>query len=193
MAVADQLTQPRGKLVHSPRSLRLECLDEQLDESLRARVVEHEGPFDVARGIGAEQPLGFEGGFYRETSRTDHATSIYYLLAPGHVGLMHRLTSDEIYHFYLGDPVTMLQLHPDGTGRTVVLGPDLPSGQQLQCAVPKDVWHGTYLDQGGEFALLGTTMAPGFDLEDRELGNRADLARRYPEQRELIMRLTEGI
>jgi predicted cupin superfamily sugar epimerase len=151
------------------------------------------------------EPLPGEGGFYRETYRSPEriaaaalparynadkslGTAIYYLLTPDAFSALHRLRTDEIYHFYLGDPVTMLQLHPDGTSRTLVLGPDLRAGQELQCAVPRGVWHGTHLNRGGEFALLGTTMAPGFDFEDRELGNRDDLSRLYPEQQEPIRR-----
>src|SRR5687767_11857734 len=93
------------------------------------------------------QPHPKEGGFFRETYRAAEAhaalparyqgsrsfsTAIYYLLTPTTFSALHRLQSDEIFHFYLGDPVSMLQLDANGQGRTIVLGPDVHNGQQLQ-------------------------------------------------------------
>jgi predicted cupin superfamily sugar epimerase len=103
---------------------------------------------------------------------------------------MHRLKSDEIFHFYLGDPVEMLQLWPDGSSRRVVLGSDLASGNSLQQVVPKDVWQGSYLLEGGRFALLGCTVAPGFEFEDYQSGTRDGLIRQYPREQDLIAKLT---
>src|SRR5438552_12492651 len=120
-----------------------------------------------------------EGGFFRETYRSaenieagalparyaaarSQSTAIYYLLTPGTFSALHRLASDEIFHFYLGDPVRILQLAADGTGRTIVLGPDLLAGQQAQVLVRRGVWQGSMLEPGGRFALLGCTVAPGF-------------------------------
>jgi uncharacterized protein len=148
-----------------------------------------------------------EGGFYRETYRCDEgvaaaalparygkarslSTCIYYLLTPGNFSTLHRLRSDEIFHFYLGDSVTMLQLHADGRGKTIVLGQDIAAGQQLQVVAAKDVWQGMFLNDGGKFALLGTTVSPGFDFDDFEVGNRADLIRQFPARAALIERLT---
>ncbi len=146
------------------------------------------------------QPLPREGGYYRETYRaplrlTDcqdksAATAIYYLLTPDSFSALHRLPSDEIYHFYLGTPVHMLQLWPDGSGRTVVLGPKVLAGQNVQVVVPAGVWQGSFLEPGGDFALLGTTMAPGFDFTDYEEAERAALIARYPAFADLIRRLT---
>src|SRR5918912_1512770 len=99
------------------------------------------------------RPLPLEGGYYRETYRsslelpaavlTPHyaatraaATAIYYLLTPETYSALHRLPTDEVFHFYLGDPVEMLQLWPDGSGRTELLGPDLAGGQRPQLVVP---------------------------------------------------------
>jgi predicted cupin superfamily sugar epimerase/GNAT superfamily N-acetyltransferase len=134
-------------------------------------------------------PLGFEGGFYRETSRTPYATSIYYLLAPDSTSLMHRLTSDEVYHFYLGDPVEMLLLRPDGSSETVRLGSNLAS-EQVQLRVPAMTWQGSRLVEGGRFALMGTTMAPGFELAGFELGDRDELLAEFADRAELLMSLT---
>lgn len=152
------------------------------------------------------KPLPGEGGYFRETYRSadrlptsafggryaaDKAagTAIYYLLTPDVCSALHRLPTDEIFHFYLGGPVTMLQLRPDGSGQTVTLGTDLAAGQRPQTVVPRGVWQGSVL-AAGAFALLGTTMAPGFDFSDYEAGDRAVLTLRYPAFEELIERLT---
>jgi hypothetical protein len=151
------------------------------------------------------KPLPLEGGYYRETYRSadvlpaaglpqhygsDKAagTAIYYLLTAETYSALHRLPTDEIYHFYLGQPVTMLLLSPDG-GRVLTLGPDIRAGQCPQVIVPRGVWQGSCL-QGSGFALLGTTMAPGFDFSDYEAGKRARLLAEYSEFADLIRKLT---
>ena len=108
----------------------------------------------------------------------------------GTFSALHRLESDEVFHFYLGDPVRMLQLFPDGTGRTFVLGSDIVAGQTPQLVAPRDVWQGSLLEPGGKFALLGCTVAPGFNYADYKDGNRAALIARYPEFADLITKLT---
>src|SRR5262249_42167355 len=100
------------------------------------------------------RPLPREGGYYRETYRSakkwadgqrNLSTAIYYLLTPDTYSALHRLPCDEIFHFYAGDSVLMLQLWPDGTGRIVTLGPDLAAGRQPQLLVPAGVWQGSWL------------------------------------------------
>jgi predicted cupin superfamily sugar epimerase len=146
------------------------------------------------------KPLPLEGGYFRETYRSADrlppaagkekalATTIYYLLTPSSFSALHRLPTDEIFHFYLGSPVTMLQLGPEG-GRMLTLGTDLAAGQRPQVVVPRGIWQGSFLE-AGEFALLGTTMAPGFDFSDYEAGDRTLLTSRYPSFADLIARLT---
>jgi len=153
------------------------------------------------------QPHPKEGGFFRETYRAaertskdalperydgprNHGTAIYYMLTPGTFSALHRLRSDEIFHFYLGGPVRMLQLHPDGSGEMIMLGPDLAKGQRLQVLAPRGVWQGSFLEPGSEFALLGCTVAPGFDYADYEHGDRASLLEKYPAFADMIERLT---
>jgi uncharacterized protein len=148
-----------------------------------------------------------EGGFYRETYRCGEdlaaaalparyggrrsvSTAIYYLLTPGNFSAMHRLQSDEVFHFYAGDPLTMLQLHAGGRAETITLGDDITAGQQPQVVVPRGVWQGMFLSDGGSFALLGATVAPGFEFADFELGARADLIGQFPSSAALIERLT---
>jgi predicted cupin superfamily sugar epimerase len=147
------------------------------------------------------KPLPREGGFYRETYRSEvvrpyrgrdksAGTAIYYLLTPNTCSALHRLPIDEVFHFYLGDRVQMLQLYPDGQGRVLTLGTDLRAGERPQVVVPQGVWQGSLLLPGGTLALLGTTMAPGFDFDDYEAADRAALTARYPEYREWIAKLT---
>jgi uncharacterized protein len=81
---------------------------------------------------------------------------------------MHRLPTDEIWHFYLGDPIELLLLHPDGSDELVILGHDVLAGQRVQTVVAAGVYMGARLRPGGEFAVYGNTMAPGFALSDFE-------------------------
>jgi len=149
------------------------------------------------------QPHPKEGGFFAETYRCNQtcqtaagerslATAIYYLLTPKSFSEMHRLPGDEMFHFYLGDSVEMLQLHPDGSSEVVVLGPDIASGMKLQHVVPGGVWQGSRLRAGGGFALLGTTMSPGFAYEDYVSGKAHDLIRTWPQREQMIQALTRG-
>lgn len=119
-------------------------------------------------------------------------SAIYYLLtnAPDSFSALHRLPTDEIYHFYLGDPVELTLLVPGGDSRTVILGQDLLNGQHVQFTVPADVWQGSRLREGGGFALLGTTMAPGYTDDDYQPGIRAELQAAFPELTTLIEQLT---
>ena len=152
-------------------------------------------------------PLPGEGGYYRETYRSPveipesglpsgyrgarrASTAIYYLLTNETFSAMHRLRGDEAFHFYLGDPVEMLHLRPNGTGATITLGSGLQEGAHPQIIVPGGVWQGARMAAGGRYALLGCTVAPGFEFEDFELGKREDLVREYPAYAEMIRALT---
>jgi predicted cupin superfamily sugar epimerase len=86
----------------------------------------------------------------------------------------------------------MLHLHPDGSSEVIVLGSDIASGMKLQHVVPGGVWQGSRLKEGGSFALLGTTMSPGFDYEDYVSGKAEDLIRNWPERAEMIRALTRS-
>jgi predicted cupin superfamily sugar epimerase len=105
---------------------------------------------------------------------------------------MHVLDSDEIFHFYLGDSVEMLQLHPDGHSAIITLGADLAAGQQVQLVVPAGVWQGTRLIGNGKVALLGCTVTPGFDFADYRNANCAELVAKWPDQAERIRALTRS-
>ncbi len=152
------------------------------------------------------RPHPVEGGYFTETYRGATvvprnllpgypgeraiSTAIYYLLTPDTFSAMHRVRGDEMFHFYLGDAVEMLQLQADGSGEVILLGQDIAAGTRLQHNVSGGVWQGSRVRAGGKFALLGTTMAPGFEYEDYETGNRAELSARYPRFSELITSLT---
>lgn len=131
-----------------------------------------------------------EGGFFRETYRTAESTAIYYLLTADTFSEMHRLDSDEIYHFYAGDAVEILRLFPDGTSDIHRLGNYLQGGEIPQLVVPKGVWQGSRICADGGYALMGTTMAPGFRFEGYEQGKAEDLIGRYPEREAMIKQLT---
>jgi hypothetical protein len=147
------------------------------------------------------EPHPVEGGFYRRTYTSavsvallggvrPYGTAIYYLLEQGTFSEMHVLASDEIFHFYLGHPVEMLQLLPDGGSRMITLGPDLAAGQHVQHVVPAGVWQGSRLIDGGKVALLGCTVTPGFDFADYRSGKYEDLAAAWPLEAARIKKLT---
>jgi hypothetical protein len=149
------------------------------------------------------QPHPTEGGFYRRTYTSASAlelprgirpagTAIYYLLEQGTFSEIHVLDSDEIFHFYLGDPVEMLQLYPDGRSALFILGTDLQAGQHVQLAVPGGVWQGTRLIGNGSVALLGCTVTPGFDFADYRNASYDELVEKWPEAAERIRALTRS-
>lgn len=154
------------------------------------------------------EPLPAEGGMFAETYRStidmptsllgsaytgpmrQLSTAIYFMLTPDMVSLLHRVPGDEIYHFYIGDPVEQLRLHPDGTSEIVRLGHDILAGERPQVVIEGGVWQGSRVCPGGKFALMGATMAPGFSFGDFGLGDRVELQSRYPDHSSLIEELT---
>jgi len=149
------------------------------------------------------EPHPVEGGYFRRTYTSaanaelargsrPQGTAIYYLLEAGTFSEMHVLDSDEMFHFYLGDPVEMLQLYADGRSALFTLGPDLKAGQHVQLLVPAGVWQGTRILGSGKLALLGCTVVPGFDFEDYRNASHAELAAKWPEQAERIRALTRS-
>ena len=94
-------------------------------------------------------------------------TAIYYLLEPGTFSEMHRLRSDEVFHFYAGDAVEMLQLEEGHAGRMVAIGNDLAAGERPQAVVPAHAWQAA--QSLGDWTLCGCTVAPGFDFKGFEL------------------------
>ena len=142
------------------------------------------------------EPIPREGGLFRSTwagpERPDgrpEGSAIVALLTADDFLALHRLPSDEIWHFYLGDPLDLLLLAPDGTTRTPVLGPALRAGQQVQLTVPAGTWMGARVAPGGAWTHFGCTMAPGFTYEGYEHGDARDLTARYPAEAARIAEL----
>ncbi|MGA5382865.1 cupin domain-containing protein [Streptomyces pseudogriseolus] len=154
-------------------------------------------PDDLVAHFGLE-PIPREGGRFRQTwagpARPDgrpEGTAIVALLTagPGDFSALHRLPADETWHHYLGDPLRMLLLAPDGTSNTPVLGPDVLGGQHVQLTVPAGTWMGARVADGGSWTLFGCTMAPGFTYEGYEHGDPVELAARYPDRANLVAAL----
>jgi predicted cupin superfamily sugar epimerase len=163
---------------------------------------------DEAKKLLGLVPHPREGGFYVRTYESDEllpatafvdgrypsprhtATAIYYLLEPGTFSEMHRLKSDEIFHFYAGDAVEMLQLRGQGSGLVIHIGNQLAFGERPQVLAPRGVWQGSRLAPGGGWALLGCTVSPGFEFEDYETAAREDLCATWPAFSQLICALT---
>jgi len=147
-----------------------------------------------------------EGGHYRELYRSAeehpaaalparyggaraYGTGIYYLLRAGERSRFHRIKSDEIWHHYQGCPVALHLLHGDGGYQRAVLGPP-PRGDGWQVAIPQGVWFAAEVLDDAGYALVGCTVAPGFEYADFELADGAALRARYPQHAALIDRLT---
>ena len=138
-----------------------------------------------------------EGGYFTESYRSSEiisrnalpsrytgdrsfSTAIYFLLPPGTVSRLHRIASDEIWHFYLGAPLELLQISPDGKMEKVILGPEVEARQKVQHAVPAGYWFGAKPLEGSAYSFVGCTVAPGFDFADFELADPEGLSRRFP-------------
>jgi len=148
---------------------------------------------EVVTALGME-PLAGEGGMFKKMFRSDEILpavlpgrvgphvvygSILYLLTRDSVSRMHRLPTDEIWHFYGGASCETTVLCPDGTGYVNRLGSDLLHGEMPTALVPRGCWQGTRIVGDGEWALLGTTMAPDYEDCDYEDGTN-DLITAYP-------------
>jgi predicted cupin superfamily sugar epimerase len=148
-----------------------------------------------------------EGGWYREAYRGETvlradalpntfggdrnvSTAIYYLLEAGQSSHLHRIKSDEIWHFYAGEGLEVDCILADGSFKRIELGPDIAKGQQFQAVVPAGAWFGARPLPGSTFALAGCTVAPGFDFADFEMAKREDLLAQFPQHREVIEALT---
>ena len=153
------------------------------------------GPGDWIKTLGLV-PLPGEGGWFRETYRSPFptgpltpafcndphvlGTAIYYLLGPGEKSIPHRIPGDEIYHFYAGSPVRLLILENGTEGREIRLGSPLEPGCVPQCVVPSGAWQGSRVEDPNGWALLGTTVFPGFEFSEWESGDIGKLGELFP-------------
>ena len=150
-----------------------------------------------------------EGGFFRESYRSEQTmevpapgggtqqrnvcTAIYFLLEAGNFSAFHRIKSDEIWHFYAGQALEVLELLPDGELCCTRLGSDILRGEIPQYVVPADTWFASRVVDGGTFSLVGCTVAPGFDFADFQLARRQELLEIFPQHRQIITELTRRV
>ena len=130
-----------------------------------------------------------EGGFYKETYRSQYSTAIYYLLGKGNKSSLHRIKSDELWHFYEGDSLIVVELTEDGGFKETRLGRDLEKGELVQYVVPAGVWFGAYLPDDSQFAFVGCTVSPAFEFKDFTLGHKAELLKNFPKAVSVINKL----
>jgi predicted cupin superfamily sugar epimerase/mannose-6-phosphate isomerase-like protein (cupin superfamily) len=109
-------------------------------------------------------------------------SAIYTVQTREDFSAMHLLQTDEIWHFYGGDPLEVLLLYPDGHGETAVVGPDVLHGQHPQFVVPRGVWQGSRPlgTNAAAYTFFGNTLAPGFEYADFAIGYRDELQKQYP-------------
>jgi uncharacterized protein len=148
-----------------------------------------------------------EGGYFRQTYKAEltldraalpscftgsraAATAIYFLLEGRNFSAFHRLRSDEVWHFYAGDALVVHVIAADGEYFTIELGNEAEAGQQFQAVAKAGCWFASHVANWKGWALVGCTVAPGFEFEDFEMAKRAELVREYPQHRGLIERLT---
>jgi predicted cupin superfamily sugar epimerase len=151
-----------------------------------------------------------EGGYYRETYRSTQqvtradqptildasrrslsaSTAILYLLENDDFSALHRIQSDEVWHFHAGDPLNVVTLTPAGEREDFLLGANFERGERFQASVPAGRWFGAQLETRRGFCLVGCTVAPGFEFADFELGARAQLIEAYPRHAAIVHALT---
>ena len=150
-----------------------------------------------------------EGGYFRQTYRSEViipraalpvgfsgprsvSTAIYFLLEGKNFSAFHRLQSDELWHFYAGAALWVHVIDRFGKYSRIILGNDPDAEQVLQAIVPAGSWFASHVADWSSFALVGCTVAPGFDFQDFEMGNQQELTASYPQHKELIARLTRA-
>jgi predicted cupin superfamily sugar epimerase len=147
-----------------------------------------------------------EGGYFREIYRSDEtigknnlpvryqgersfSTSIYFLLKAGEFSAFHKILSDEIWHFYQGDPVELFLISKSGNLQTLRLGNDPSEGEVFQLVIPNGTWFAARVS-GKNYSLVGCTVAPGFDFTDFELAGKETLIQKFPRHQDIIDSLT---
>lgn len=148
-----------------------------------------------------------EGGYFKEIYRSAEiilpeglprrlskersvSTSIYFLLEGKQVSKFHRLKSDELWHFYDGSGIRIHIIDDKGNLSNVVLGKDIDNGEVFQTVIPAGYWFAAEIITKISFALIGCTVAPGFDFEDFQLADRKELLDLFPEHHIIINKFT---
>jgi len=107
-------------------------------------------------------------------------SALYFLVTPDAPVRLHRIRNDQLYHYYLGDPLEVFLLHGDGSSERVFLGPDLRAGQRVQLLIPGNTFHTARVIGRRRWFLGGSTEWPGVVPADVEIGNLDELVRSYP-------------
>jgi len=149
-----------------------------------------------------------EGGYFSEVYRSEEmlniddlpgrynssrtfSTSIYYMLVENQISHFHRLKSDETWHFYFGSPVIIHCLSPDGIYNKVKIGCQFTHNIFPQFTIKKGIWFAAEIEDKTSFALIGCTVAPGFEYDDFELGKRNSLINQFPLYKGIISFFTK--
>jgi uncharacterized protein len=159
--------------------------DELIDRFKMTRHPEGGAFVEIYRSGLSVEAAGFQG-------RRAAATAIYFLLGRGEFSAFHRIRSDEIWHFYLGGPLRIVEIDPSGKLRETTLGRDILEGESLTHVVEAGNWFASCPAPESDFSLVGCTVAPGFDFQDFELADRGELRERFPEHAAVIETLTRG-
>lgn len=149
-----------------------------------------------------------EGGYFRQTYKSDlliarkalpgfagpraASTGIYFLLEGKNFSAFHRLRCDEMWHFYAGSPLAVHVIEPAGSYSSILLGNDPEAGQTFQAVVRAGCWFASHVADWKSWALVGCTVAPGFEFADFEMAKREELSKQYPQHRGIVERLTRG-
>jgi len=108
-------------------------------------------------------------------------SALYFLVTPSAPVRLHRIRNDQLYHYYLGDPLEVFLLHGDGTSERAVVGPDLRAGQRAQLRIRGGTFHTARVVGRRRWFLGASTEWPGVVPGDVELGALDELAGRYPD------------
>ena len=150
-----------------------------------------------------------EGGFYKEVYRSSEtiaqtalpqrfpgercfATSIYFLIEKNNFSALHKIKSDETWHFYAGDALEVIEIDEAGKLTSTSVGNKLENGEVFQYTVKANTWFGSRVKAGGNFSLVGCTVAPGFDFEDFEMAQRNELVSQFPQHKVVIEEMTRA-
>lgn len=148
-----------------------------------------------------------EGGYFKETYRSEMlvdaehlnkefsgqrnlSTAIYFLIEQANFSALHKIKSDEIWHFYDGDALEVIEIDDLGHLKFTAVGRNLSEGEHMQYLVKANTWFGSRVKAGGRFSLVGCTVAPGFDFRDFEMAKREDLTRKFPQHKKIIEEMT---
>lgn len=148
-----------------------------------------------------------EGGYYKETYRSslkisssclpesfsgdrNIATGIYFLIEKGNFSALHKIKSDETWHFYFGEALDVIEINEEGVLKITSIGSNIPQGEIFQYTVKANTWFGSRVKENGNMSLVGCTVYPGFDFNDFELAKRQELIQLFPHHSKIITELT---